>query len=465
MKSTSDPTSPVSNESPARPLEAEAYPPAGHAWYVVAVLTLAYAVSFIDRQILSLMVDPIRKDLDIGEKQMSLLMGASFAVFYTFFGIPLGRLADSRSRRGLIGAGITLWSLMTAGCGLTRRFWQLALMRMGVGVGEASLSPAAYSLIADYFRPALRSTAMSVYSMGIYLGSGLAFILGGLVVGYAAGRERAVLPWVGAVHPWQLVFLLLGLPGLLVALLLLTIREPERKGPRRAEYGATALPRESLRALYQYVRDNRATFLYLNLGIALLTLEAYGGSYWIPSLFIRRHGWAQSYTGLVFGSIVAVGGALGIVTGGRLADRLRLRGQVDANVRIALLGAVAWLPFGLLFPIVPSAPWAATLLAPAVFFMSMPFGVAPAAIQQMMPNTMRAQATAIYLFVINLIGMGLGPTLVAALTEDVFRDKTAVGSSLLIVGVAAHLGGAGLLGLGLGPYRRSLDYLNRWSGA
>ena len=198
----------------------------------MAVLTLAYIVSFIDRQILSLMVDPIRNDLGIGEKQMSLLMGATFAVFYTFFGIPLGRLADRRSRRGLISAGIALWSLMTAGCGLTKRFWQLALMRMGVGVGEASLSPAAYSLISDYFRPALRSTAMSVYSMGIYLGSGLALILGGFVIGYTAGQEHAVLPWVGTVRPWQQVFLLVGLPGLLVALLLLTIREPERKGMR-----------------------------------------------------------------------------------------------------------------------------------------------------------------------------------------------------------------------------------------
>jgi MFS family permease len=464
MKSTSERNVAASIEFPALPHEPEDYPSARYAWYVVAVLTLAYVVSFIDRQILSLMVDPIRNDLGISEKQMSLLMGASFAVFYTLFGIPLGRLADTRSRRGLIAAGIAVWSLMTAGCGLSKRFWQLALMRMGVGVGEASLSPAAYSLISDYFRPALRSTAMSVYSMGIYLGSGLALILGGLVIGYAAGQESAVLPWIGTVHPWQRVFFLVGLPGMLVALLLLTIREPERKGVLRSNDRSFTVPRGSVRELCAYVWDNRSTFLYLNLGIALVALEGYGGFNWIPSLFTRRHGWTQGHTGLVFGSIVAVCGTLGIVTGGRLADRLRLRGYADANLRVALLGAVGWLPFGTLFPILSSAYWAATLLAPAVFFMSMPFGVAPAAIQQMMPNSMRAQATAIYLFVINLIGMGLGPTFVAVLTEDVFRDKTAVGYSLLIVGGVAHLGGAGLLCLGLAPYRRSLDYLNRWSG-
>ena len=203
-------------EPPTPPPEPEPYPKTSYAWYVVGLLTLAYVFSFIDRQILNLMVEPIQQDLGINDVQMGLLMGASFAVFYTFFGIPLGRLADTRSRRLLITFGIALWSLMTAGCGLTRKFWQLALMRMGVGVGEASLSPAAYSLISDYFRPELRSTAISVYSMGIYIGSGLAFILGGLVIGFTSGRESFIVPLLGAVQSWQMVFFVVGLPGLLV---------------------------------------------------------------------------------------------------------------------------------------------------------------------------------------------------------------------------------------------------------
>src|SRR5262249_8001326 len=153
------------------------------------VLTLAYVVSFVDRQILGLLVGPIQQDLHIGYKQLSLLMGLTFAVFYTLFGIPLGRLADTGSRRSLIAVGITLWSVMTAGCGLPRSFWQLAVMRVGVGVGEAALSPSAYSLIADYFPPQRRSMAISVYTMGIYLGSGLAFVLGGLVVKFSAGQQ------------------------------------------------------------------------------------------------------------------------------------------------------------------------------------------------------------------------------------------------------------------------------------
>jgi MFS family permease len=447
------------------PLEEESYPPAGAAWYVVAVLTLAYIFSFIDRQILSLMVEPIRRDLDISEKQMSLLMGASFAVFYTFLGIPLGRLADTRSRRVIVAVGTAVWSVMTAGCGLANTFWQLALMRMGVGVGEASLSPSAYSLIADYFRPERRSTAISVYSMGIYIGSGMAFVLGGLVIRSTSSQGSFLIPLVGAMRSWQLVFLIVGLPGLLVALLLLTIREPARKGGRRTKDGSLVVTPASSREVWNYVRDNRATTIYLNLGIAMVTLFGYGSYSWIPTLFIRRHSWTPGQTGLVFGSIVGVFGTLGIVTGGQLADWLRQRGRADANPRVALFATCAGLPFVVLFSLIPDAVSAAVLLAPVVFLMSVPFGVGPAAIQQMMPNTMRAQATALYLFVINLIGLGLGPTVVAVLTEDVFRDKNAVHYSLLVVGLFSYIIAAILLWLGLQPYRRSLDYLKRWSEA
>jgi MFS family permease len=436
----------------------DSYAPAGYAWYVVSVLTVAYVFSFIDRQILSLMVRPVQEDLRINDTQVSLLMGASFAVFYTFFGIPLGRLADTRSRRALIAGGVALWSVMTAACGLARTFWQLAFCRMGVGVGEATLSPSAYSLISDYFPPERRSTAMSVYSMGIYIGAGLAFILGGFVTDLV-GQQSPVLPLVGAVRSWQLVFFIVGLPGLLVALLLTTVREPDRKGAKPALGGSSAVP---LRTVWAYLRHNGATFLCLNLGIAMVALYGYGATSWVPSLFIRRYDWTPRQTGLIYGLIVAVWGALGIVTGGKLADRLRAQGIRDADLRVALLAAAAGLPAVVLFPLAPSAVWAAVLLVPVVFFMSAPFGVAPAAIQQMMPNRMRAQATACYLFVINLLGIGLGPTVVAMLTDNVFHDPKAVHLSLMVVGAITFAIAAILLWFGLGSYRRSLEYLERW---
>ncbi len=443
----------------------EVYPSVGYAWYVVAVLTLAYVVSFIDRQILGLLVDPIQRDLGIGEKQISLLMGLTFAVFYTLFGVPLGRLADTRSRRMIISAGIGVWSLMTAGCALAKHFWQLALCRVGVGVGEAALSPSAYSLIADYFRPERRSTAMSVYSMGIFVGSGLAFILGANVAQFSAAQESYDLPLIGSIRSWQLVFLIVGLPGLAVALLLYTIREPTRKGARRLPRGAAAATPASARAVWEYLRDNCGTFMCLNLGIAMITLNTYGMSSWVPSMFIRRYGWTVKETGNVFGLIVGTAGTLGIVIGGRVADWLSEKGYGDATLRVAGFAALAWLPFGASYALVPSATWSAVLIAPAMFFSSMPFGVAPAAIQRMMPNTMRAQATAVYLFVINLIGMGLGPTAVAALTEDVFQDKKAVHYSLAIVGTISQAIAGILLCAGLKRYRRSLEYFKVWNAA
>lgn len=434
------------------------YPSSGYAWYVVAVLTVAYVFSFIDRQILAFLEEPIRRDLEIGDTAISLLMGFTFAVFYTLFGIPLGRMADTRSRRAIVSIGIAFWSVMTAGCGLVHKFWQLALMRMGVGVGEAALSPAAYSLIADYFPPQRRSTAMSVYSMGIYIGSGLAFILGGMVVQFAAGQESTVVPVLGQVRSWQIVFLLVGLPGLVVSLLLLTVREPLRRGSKAAATSAA-----TMQQTFAYLRDNFPTFLCLNLGIAFMTLNGYGSISWIPSLFRRRFEWDPGQTGAIFGTIVAVAGTLGVVGGGWLADRWIQRGRVDAPLRVAWLSGLCWLPCGLLFPLAPTGGWTAVILFPTIFFSSMPYGVAPAAIQRMMPNTMRAQATAVYLFVINIIGMGLGPTMVALLTEHVFQDLKSVHYSLLIVGGVSYVIAVCLLGIGLKHYRRSLEYLQEWS--
>ena len=438
------------------------FPAPGYSWYVVAVLTLAYVFSFVDRQIMSLLVGPIRRDLQISDTQMSLLMGLSFAVFYTLFGIPLGRLADTQSRRAIIAIGIAFWSLTTAGCGLAKRFVDLAVMRMGVGVGEATLSPAAYSLIADYFPPNRRSTAMSVYSMGIYIGSGLAFILGGMVVQFATVQESFTFPLIGDVRSWQLVFFVVGLPGLLVALLLfLTVREPVRRGGIRE--GQPAPRTATLSETKAYVFDNLTTFICLNFGIALLTLSAYAGTSWIPSLFIRRFEWSQGTTGLVYGSIMAISGTFGVLTGGWIADWWSERGCVDANVRVAWLGTICLLPFGILYPLAQTGNMTAVLLVPTVFFGSMPYGVAPAAIQRMMPNTMRAQATAVYLFVINIVGMGLGPTVAAVLTEYVFHDPKSVHYSLLIVGAGAYVSAIILLGICLKSYRRSLKYLADWN--
>lgn len=453
----------ISAGAPA--IEKESYPPRAYAWYVVGVLTIAYIFAFIDRQILNLLVGPIRRDLHISDTKMSLLMGFSFAVFYSLFGIPLGRLADSRSRRTIIAVGMVLWSVLTAGCGLAQKFWHFLLLRMGVGVGEAALSPSAYSLIADYFPKEKRATAISVYSMAFYIGSGVAFLLGGLVVGFASAKASWSLPLVGAIRPWQVIFFIVGLPGAIFALFLYTVREPTRKGARmtRAADGQARVAQVPMRDVFAYMRENRATFLCHNVGFALLAFSGYGSSAWIPTFLIRKYGWTGSEAGVAYGTIVCIFGTIGIVTGGRMADWLAQRGFRDATMRVGLIGSLAWLPTGMLFPLMPTGNWAIALLAPTVFLMSQPVGVAAAAIQEMMPNVLRGQASALYLFVINLIGLGLGPTAVAMMTDYVFHDDNAVNLSLLVVATVAHIGAAVLLWLGLKPFVRSLDHMKAWS--
>nr|WP_232106154.1 MFS transporter [Pseudomonas mendocina] len=421
-------------------------------------MMVAYVLSFVDRQILNLLVEPIRRDLAINDTQMSLLMGLSFALFYTICGIPLGRVADTRSRRGLIAVGILFWSAATAACGMAKMYWQFLLCRIGVGVGEAALSPAAYSLIADSFPAERRATAISVYSMGVYLGSGLAFLVGGLVIQFASAQGDVTLPVLGEVRPWQLIFLILGVAGVLFTLLMLAVKEPARRGAG----AGVAVP---LSEVGRYIRANRRTVLLHNFGFAGLAFAGYGSAAWVPTFYIRTYGWDAGQVGIVYGCIVAVFGCLGIVFGGRLADLMAKRGRSDANMRVGLYAALGALPLVALFPLMDSAFWASVLLAPTVFCLSMPFGVAPAAIQEIMPNSMRGQASAIYLFVITLFGLGVGPTAVALVTDFVFADDAALRYSLLIVTTLAVLTSVILLAKSLKPYRESVTRLEQWAAA
>ncbi|MGI9295671.1 MAG: MFS transporter, partial [Pseudomonadales bacterium] len=212
------------------PIEEEVWPDPAYAWYVTLLMMVLYMFSFLDRTIIVLLVEPIKRDLHITDTQISLLYGFAFAIFYTFLGIPIARLADYKNRRTIIAFGVLIWSAMTALCGLARNFGHLFAARVGVGVGEAALSPAAYSLIADSFPEEKRAKAMSVYTMGLYLGVGLALVLGGLVIDFFEQAGTVTLPLVGELYSWQLTFVAVGAPGLLFFLLMMTVREPTRKG-------------------------------------------------------------------------------------------------------------------------------------------------------------------------------------------------------------------------------------------
>jgi len=434
----------------------------GYAWYVVGVLLLVYLFSFLDRQILSLMVDDLKVGLSIERDwQVAVLMGPAFAVFYTIFGIPFGRAADTRSRKHTISLGLALWSLMTVGCGFARHFWHMAFLRVGVGVGEASLSPSAYSIIADYFDGSKLARAISIYASGIYLGSGLAYLIGGQAVSMLRGTTPWEIPILGMIPGWQKVFLIVGLPGLLVVpLVLLTVREPLRRGlvASRAGDGKTELP---FSEVYSYAKENWKVLATHNVGFALLSFSSYGTGSWLPSMFKRVHGWDVAQFGLVYGLIVFVGSAGGAILGGVIADWLAKRGYRDAKIRVGFFAAWVWLPFGIAFPIIDDGALAMAVAAPAAFLAAMPFGVAPAALQEMMPNNLRGQMSAVYLFVTNLLGLAIGPLIVGAMTDYVFSEQAyGIGGirwSLLSMTLAAHLVATVLLYKGMSEYRKARD--------
>lgn len=455
-ESSGSPASAQSN-SPSIP-----YPSERYAWYVVIILMIVYVFSFVDRQILSLLVDPIKADLGLSDTQISYLGGFTFALFYTFFGVPIARWADSKNRTVLITVGLAVWSFFTMLCGTASRFWTFAFYRMGVGVGEATLSPSAYSIITDMFRPERLAVAISLYSAGIYIGSGLAQVFGGIVIGFAVSATELTVPFVGPVAPWQYVFFAVGFPGLLFTLALLTVREPVRRNRSKSDPSKVIQP-PPISEVVAYIRANSRTFLFHNLGIAFTSFVSYGAAYWVPSYLIRVHGLSAQETGIYYGWVVVIFGTAGIVLGGYLADVLTQRGKAEAKMQVAMCGALLGVPFSIIYPLMPTPTAALLALCPAAFAAAMPLGVAAAAIQQIMPANMRAQGSALYLFVINLIGLGLGPSAVAWCTDYVFQDPNKVNLSLMWVGTFFGLLSAVLLYFGSKHYRSTLNYLEAYN--
>lgn len=326
--------------------------------------------------------------------------------------------------------------------------------RVGVGMGEATLSPAAYSLIADYFPPNRRATALSVYSMGIYIGAGLAYLLGGLVIGFASRQENYITPLIGETRPWQMIFFIVGLPGIVASLLLFTVKEPVRRELKKVETanGQKTAAQVPISEFFAYFKQNKRAVLGHNFGFATLALFTYGSGAWIAEFFSRIHGWQPSRSGIIVGVLVMTLGASGIAISGWLADRLMTRGAKDAYLRVPFYTVAATIPFAIAFPLMPNPTLALIFYAPAIFLTSMLFGCAAAAIQQIMPNQMRGQASALYLFINNLIGLGLGPTVIALVTDRVFGSDKTINYSLVLVGAATLILSAILLRFAFKPY-------------
>jgi len=417
------------------------YPEASHAWLIVAALLLAYVFSFIDRMLLSLLVDPIKRDLGISDTQISLLQGFAFAVFYTLFGLPMGWLVDRYHRIRIITIGISVWSVMTALCGMATTYWQLFLARMGVGIGEATLSPAAYSIISDIFPKKRLGTALGVYNMGSAIGGGLAMIIGGVVVKLVSQTGVLSIPLLGQIYPWQLTFICVGLPGLLVAGLIYCIHEPQRReiipvGEKPMEEAV------SLSEVIMFVKENRILIFLHHSAVALAHIALFGVVSWFPVFLMRVYVLPVEQAGLAVGLALILGGVIGLIGGGWLGDKLSQSAGLRGRAGLCFWTCLSVLPVAAVFSLTDSP-----LLSILMFMLIYIGGIAPivtsiAILQEISPARMRGILSAFYLFVINVTGIGLGATFVALLSDYIFTGAYGLRYSMSVIAVIFYAAAA-----------------------
>ncbi len=426
------------------------------AWYAVGVLMIAFVFSFLDRLILSLLVPPIMEDLDISNFSIGLLGGLYFAIFYALMGLPIGRLADRSSRRLIVSAGIFLWSLMTMACGLAKNFWHLALARVGVGVGEATLSPCAYSLISDYFPRERLGTALGMFQCSAFIGAGIAFLAGAQVIDLVAAIPFDRLPAALAdvlvrFRPWQLAFMIVGLPGVLVALLALTLREPARQG--LMEGVGQKIPWREVRRFFS---RRRRMFLGHFFGFAILAAPIANLLLWGPTHMIRNLGYTAPEAGRLLGWILLFCAPAAVLAGGWFTDFLRRRGRVGAPFLVGIIAAAALTPLCLITTQLQSGFWTLALLVPYAFFGCFATASGPAALQLVTPNQLRATVSAVWMLALNILSALSGPTVVGLVIDGVFGYDEAVGRAVAMVGaVAAPVAGLFLL-YGLKHFRAAV---------
>jgi len=419
----------------------------GYRRYALMILVLGYTSSHVDRNIMGILLEPIKAELLLSDTQLGFLSGIAFAIFYATLGIPIALVADRGNRRNIIAWAIAIWSGMTALCGLAGNFWQLALARIGVGVGEAGSSPPSHSMIADMYGPDERASAMAVYSLGVYLGVMIGFLIGG---------------WVAVWYGWRSAFFVVGLPGLLLALLVrFTLVEPERGGadgmaPEKADTPLNiktgfGLVREGSRHLW-----HTAAARHVVCGVTITSFVGYGGVMWGPAFLIRTHGMSIGEVSTFLAIIVGVIGGLGAYIGGHMTDRLARKDE-RWNTWVVAWAKMLVVPFIAAFYLMDNTPafylgtypvsilW--VLYVPISFLGAFYLGPSFAMIQTLTPPAKRALASAVMLFILNIIGLGFGPQFVGILS-DFFNHTMGMGNqslrwalfgtSLLNLWAAAH---------------------------
>lgn len=446
--------------TPARPMAATAAAASsvtGYAWYVVGVLTLCYTLSYIDRQILNVFVGPIRSEFQISDAQFGLLQGLGFAIFYTLMGLPLGRVVDHANRRNLIVAGIIVWSFFTAVCAVAPNYNWLFIGRVGVGIGEATLGPAAFSILADYFPRQRLGLAANLFYVGNLAGASLALIIGGAVREAVAGTIG--VPLLGEIAGWRFVFLLLGVPGMVFAMLVFTVREPVRSSVQHAAGGG--VHKHNVGETIAEILKRWRSIAGVSLAFACQAGANYGFMAWAVEHFLRAYQWQPGQTTRALGFLIIICGTAGLWIGGLICNRWQHRGIVDAGLRISIPSAAGVLVFLPAAMLAPSPGLALALTAPGLFLLALPMGAAGASLQLIVPNQLRGQVTALYLFLLNIGGLPIGSYVPGFLTTHVFRDDSRLGVAVAITIAACASAMLLLIASTRRPYRRDYELMHR----
>ncbi|MBL8551258.1 MAG: MFS transporter [Hyphomonadaceae bacterium] len=437
--------------------DAAAWPHPARAWWGVIVLMIGLTICFIDRNILTLLVEPIKADLRLTDTQMSLILGAAFMIFYAIAAIPIARLADTYSRRAVIGLSIAFWSLATAAGGMASSFWQLFAARAAVGIGESAFAPASYAILADSFPKEKLSRAIATLHLGLSFGAGFALLFGAGVIAFFERISPITLPLLGEVRAWQAVLVTVGLPGLIVAALMATVQEPTRRGRISTADGSGARRAIPPKEIAGFLYKERRTFAPLFAANATATLISAGVGAWVPTLFIRTYGWSMPQAAFAVGIVTLVTFPLGLFGGSLLSEFLRRRGCRDAELRAALIGFAGLVPLSILFPLLNNPNVALSVLGLSMFMGALHSAPSAAAMQLITPNEMRSQVRALLHVFVGVVGAGLGPIVVALFTDYLFGGDSHLRFSMALA--------VGLLGpfaifcswYVLRPYAESLE--------
>jgi len=400
-------------------LESNSEPTKKYRRYVLFLLTMVYALNFVDRQILVILSESIKADMDLSDSQLGLLTGFAFAIFYVSVGIPIARWADRGNRRNIVALAITVWSGMTALSGLSQNYWQLLMARIGVGVGEAGGSPPAHSIISDYYPVKERGRAMSIYSTGVYIGVLLGFLVGG---------------WINHTYGWRMAFFAVGIPGFLVALLVrYTLKEPKRGQIDGVEETNPAGFSQTLNTIWKM-----KSFRWFTLAAGLTAFTSYGIGNFMPSFMIRSHGLDSMQVGIALAITAGLGGAIGTFMGGMFADKL---GQRDMRwyLWISAIPALLAVPFLLLGIFSDNTPIMLCLMFCYTLLGAFYLGPTIAISHTLVKPSMRAMASAVLFFILNLIGLGLGP-LCVGLLSDALASSQGVDSLRYAIAIVSFMG-------------------------